>query len=97
VDDATDEQIYTDNLVILSAKYVQQQKKDPAGNPTYDTELTGTGAAIIFKDGLQYKGQWAADNTAPPVFTDEDGRQISLNIGKTWITVFDKRPKVTIE
>lgn len=97
-DSATDEQVYTSNLVVIYAKFTQQSVRDPAGNPTYDTELGDTtGSAIIFKDGTEIDGTWEADRNSPPKFKDEQGNPIPLNPGKTWFTVFRESIKVTVE
>jgi hypothetical protein len=86
-DGATDEQVYTDNVVVMYAEYSQADTLDPAGNPTYDTNLGGEGEALLFRDGFVYKGTWKADENTPPAIFDEQGKQIPLKQGKTWFEV----------
>jgi hypothetical protein len=86
-DGATDEQVWTDNVVVMYAKYTQASKLDPAGNPTYDTDLGGEGEAMLFRDGFVYKCKWKADKNTPPALFDESGAQLPLKQGKTWFEV----------
>ncbi|MDR1953655.1 MAG: DUF3048 domain-containing protein [Clostridiales Family XIII bacterium] len=96
-DATTDEQIFSTNVVVIVAEYTKAQTLDPAGNPTYDTNLGGTGKAIVFKDGMQYDCQWTADKDTPPKFTDAAGKEITLNPGRTWIEVPTPAISITIE
>jgi hypothetical protein len=83
----TDEQVYSTNIVLIYADYPRASTPDPAGSPTYDTVLGGTGKAVVMKDGVVYDCTWSADADTPPVFLDEGGQQIGLNPGRTWILV----------
>jgi hypothetical protein len=86
-DGATEEQVFTDNIVIMYAEYPQAQKRDPAGSPTYDTVLGGEGKAMLFRDGYVYECTWKADKNTPPAIYDDQGRQLPLKQGKTWFEV----------
>jgi hypothetical protein len=87
LDAATEEQVYTDNVVVMYASYTQASKLDPAGNPTYDTDLGGEGEAMLFRDGFVYRCTWKADKDTPPALIDENGVQLPLKQGKTWFEV----------
>jgi hypothetical protein len=86
-DGATDEQIYTDNVVVLYAEYPRAAKLDPAGSPTYDTTLGGEGKALLFRDGYVFECTWKADKDTPPALFDAQGKQLPLKQGKTWFEV----------
>ncbi|MDR0518693.1 MAG: DUF3048 domain-containing protein [Clostridiales Family XIII bacterium] len=87
LDGATEEQVYTDNIVVMYAEYPQAQKKDPAGSPTYNTVLGGEGKAMLLRDGYVYECTWEADEDTPPALFDKDGNQLPLKQGKTWFEV----------
>jgi hypothetical protein len=97
MDAATEEQVFTTNIVVIVAEYTQRSALDPAGSPTYDITLGGTGKAIIFKDGQQYECVWTADRNTPPKLTDAEGNEIPLNPGRTWIEVPTPQTPITIE
>jgi hypothetical protein len=86
-DGATEEQLFTDNVVVMYAEYPRASKLDPAGNPTYDTKLGGEGKAMLFRDGFVYECTWRADRNAPPTLHDAQGNMIPLKQGKTWFEV----------
>jgi hypothetical protein len=86
-DGATDEQVFTDNIVVLYAEYPQAQKRDPAGSPTYNTILGGEGKAMLLRDGYVYECTWKADENTPPALYDDLGKQLPLKQGKTWFEV----------
>jgi hypothetical protein len=87
LDGITEEQVYADNVVIMYAEYPRASKLDPAGSPTYDTNLGGEGKAMLFRDGYVYECTWKADKNTPPSIFDESGAQIPLKQGKTWFEV----------
>jgi hypothetical protein len=97
MDGATDERVFTDNVVVMYADYPQAQKRDPAGSPTYDTVLGGTGDAMLLRDGYVYKCKWEADENTPPKLVDEAGNQLPLKPGKTWFEVPPIGMEVTVE
>jgi hypothetical protein len=98
LDGATDEQVWTDNVVVLYAEYPRASSVDPAGSPTYDTILGGEGEAKLFRDGYVYDCTWKADKDTPPALYAQDGTQLPLKPGKTWFEVpAIGETKVTIE
>ncbi|MCL2655119.1 MAG: DUF3048 domain-containing protein [Coriobacteriia bacterium] len=87
VDMATGKQLWATNVVVMWATYTTAHALDPAGNPTYDITLGGTGKAAIFRNGLRIDGTWKADKNTPPVITDAAGKVIPLEPGRTWFEV----------
>ena len=95
----TNTQLTAKNVVVMYAVYTQMSKKDPAGSPTFDTTLGGSGKAIIFRDGMQLECTWNADQTVKPYFTDANGTRIPLDPGNTWFQIIrdgESSAKVTI-
>lgn len=56
-----------------------------------DVETTGKGSAILFRDGLVFRGTWSRSKGAWLHFQTEDGRDMMLARGKTWISVLTDR------
>ncbi|MDR0851330.1 MAG: DUF3048 domain-containing protein [Clostridiales Family XIII bacterium] len=96
-DAETGDQVFSTNVVLLFADYSLRGALDPAGNPTWDIDMGGTGKVIVCKDGKQYEGKWQADRNTPPIFIGADGQQIPLNPGNTWIEVPAQDTPVTVE
>lgn len=92
-DAGTGEQVRATNVVVLWAQH-NAASSDVTGSTTFDIILEGSGRASIFRDGQRYDGAWEATRDAPPVFKAEDGTQIRLTPGITWMQVV--RPEVNI-
>lgn len=75
------------NVVILFARMVRTKALDPAGNPTYEVVLTGSGKAILFRGGRRFDGVWSASTAAPPTLTSIGGGSLALAVGRTWFEV----------
>jgi hypothetical protein len=61
---------------------------DAAGTHAHDMRLTGTGKAIVFRDGLRQEATWSRkDDSAPFVFTNAHGEQIKLAAGQPWFHI----------
>jgi hypothetical protein len=94
----TEEQISSENVVILSATYTKQTAdQDYAKGLTFDTNLGGSGKAWLLRDGVGIECTWEADETTPPHFFDTDGKEIPLKPGHTWIEVISQDTEVTVE
>ena len=75
------------NVVVLWADMVRTKALDPAGNPTFDVVLVGSGRASVFRGGKRYDGTWTAGRDAPPKLASVEGREILLAPGHTWFEV----------
>jgi hypothetical protein len=95
--DSDDERVTATNVVVLFAEYTQRSALDPAGHPTYDIALGGTGKAMLFKGGYKYDCTWTAERDKPPVLTNSEGRKIPLYPGRTWVEVPTLSTSVTVE
>ena len=86
--DDSGEQIAVDNVLIeehdieLSTEIV-----DTAGNPSVEiSDQTGTGRAVLFRDGRAIAGTWTRENIEDPVvFETKNGDVMELKRGTTWI------------
>ena len=80
------EQIYADNVVMLSVPYLAAPDV-PGKGQTYNLNMTGSGDAIVFQNGVRIDCTWRTDGTHPPVFEDSKGEPVFLKPGKTWFQV----------
>ena len=80
------EQIYADNIVMLSIPYIAAPDV-PGKGQTWNLDFTGSGDAIVFRDGVRIDGTWRTDGTHPPILEDYEGNIIYLKPGKTWFQV----------
>jgi len=95
-DRATGKQITATNVVVLWAKH-EAATRDKFGSVTYRIVLTGTGRCSVFRGGQRFDGTWEAGADAPPTFKAEDGTQIKLAPGNTWIQVVQPAVNITME
>ncbi len=86
-----DEQIAVSNVVVLltTEKGPINEKK----HMLYGT--TGTGKALVFKNGEAVSANWSKDDRESELeFTDSKGKVLAFEPGKIWISVIDKGNEV---
>ncbi|HET7482765.1 MAG TPA: DUF3048 domain-containing protein [Actinomycetota bacterium] len=92
-------QLSFDNVLIerhtvnLSTKFA-----DVLGTPSpYIEDVTGTGEAVLFRDGRMLKGKWVRESTDDPVhFETKGGDDLVLKPGRTMIELLpDDKGEVT--
>ncbi|MGH2730801.1 MAG: DUF3048 domain-containing protein [Actinomycetota bacterium] len=68
---------------------------DSAGNPSPDIRLTGSGRALLFRDGRVVKGKWTIrKELAPPKYTTKDGEPVVFAPGPIWIELVPSKKGV---
>jgi hypothetical protein len=81
-------QIAVDNVLIEEHK-VNYSKKitDVLGYPSTEiANVTGSGRAVLFRDGRVIKGEWTRKSRVDPVrFTTKSGAEMQLKPGTVWI------------
>ncbi len=90
IDEATGNQLTYKNVIIQFAKHsVLDSEKD-----LQEIELTGTGEGYYATDGKIIPITWEkqTDSSVTKYYT-EDGEQLVMNPGKTWITIFKDTDK----
>ncbi|MBN1193062.1 MAG: DUF3048 domain-containing protein [Coriobacteriia bacterium] len=95
-DEATGEQVRATNVVVMWVQY-KAAARDVVGSTTYDITLVGSGRATVFRDGQRYDCTWEATADAPPVFKAEDGTQVRLAQGNTWMQVVDTDVNIAMQ
>lgn len=81
------EQLSADNVVIEEHTINFSEITDVAGaNSTEIEDVTGSGRAILFRDGRAIKGTWERESVEGPVtFLTKDGEEMVFAEGTTWI------------
>jgi hypothetical protein len=97
VDAVTNKPIAATDVVIIQTEIWEVPDiVDAAGAVSNDMRMTGTGSAIIFRDGLRQDGTWSRkDDNSPFVFKNTAGERILLSPGQPWIHVVPNDMKVT--
>jgi hypothetical protein len=73
------------NVAIVFVDQLNTGRRDSAGSPVPDYEVTGSGQAVVFRNGLAYPGTWArAATTDQFTFQDSSGNPIAMMPGRTW-------------
>lgn len=87
VEDGT--QVTASNIVVQQVELVDTGIVDPAGNPSPEVRVVGSGQAWVFRDGRVVEGTWTRDTVSDrTVFTDRRGNEIPLTPGTTWVELF---------
>ncbi len=85
MDDQTNSQLAFKNIII------QFNEHGPVPNEDVliDINLNGTGNGYYISDGKSIPITWKRDgDTSPTRYYTADGKQLKMNPGKTWVTVF---------
>lgn len=85
----TGDQIAVDNVLIEMHTVNLSGPTDVAGTAgTEIADVTGSGKAVLFRDGVAVKGTWIREAIEDPVrFQTEDGGTMILKPGTTWIAL----------
>jgi hypothetical protein len=83
------EQIAASNLVVLNVKYEPTDfVEDTLNSYSAFVEMTGSGVAQIFRDGVKMDARWERPTlTDFFIFTDASGAEVSLKPGTTWFEI----------
>lgn len=81
------EQIAVDNVIIEEHRIDYSEITDNVGAAsTVIKDVTGSGRAVLFRDGRAIKGRWERDSVDDPVrFVTKDEEEMVLAEGSTWI------------
>ena len=85
----------TDVVIIQTEIWEVPDIVDASGALSNDMRMTGSGPAIVFRDGLRQDGTWSRkDDMSAFVFKNAAGEQILLSPGQPWIHVVPLDMKV---
>jgi hypothetical protein len=82
-------QIGVDNVLIEEHTINFSNITDVLGTPSTQIEdVTGSGLAILFRDGRAIRGRWVRESREEAVaFESRDGQPLILHPGRTWIEI----------
>ncbi|MDO8563155.1 MAG: DUF3048 domain-containing protein, partial [Candidatus Limnocylindria bacterium] len=85
------------NVVVIGTEIWEvPQVEDVLGNHSFDMRLTGSGPAVVFRDGLRREGTWSRPSEqAAFAFRTAAGERILLAPGQTWVHVIPSEWRVT--
>lgn len=82
---AGDGEIGAANVVVLGMSVGAGVCCDPAGSPLVHTQVTGSGRAIVLRDGAWYEARWRKRSAASHLELFLDDEPFPLKPGPTWI------------
>ncbi|OLT54214.1 DUF3048 domain-containing protein [Cellulosimicrobium sp. CUA-896] len=83
---ADGDRIAATNVVLVAATMVNTSFRDPAGVPVPETQLVGSGDAVVASGGKHVAVTWSKDAVDAPLrLTGADGLPVHLEPGATWI------------
>ncbi|MBT8193768.1 MAG: DUF3048 C-terminal domain-containing protein, partial [Acidimicrobiia bacterium] len=76
------------SVVVVWVETIDTGRVDAAGSAVPDYEVTGSGEAIVFRDGKAFAARWQRPQVADFFsFADLNGNQIPLSPGRTWLHI----------
>jgi hypothetical protein len=79
-------QLRAQNVLVLSVKTYESTHRDAAGHTTPIATVTGSGKAVLFRNGVQVAGTWSrATLNDPTVFRTSIGTPMLFAPGVTWV------------
>jgi hypothetical protein len=89
IDNLTGQQVSAQNVVVLVVAHVFNNEYDRA-DQVFNIQLTGSGAAYIFREGRMVIGAWKRDRIDQPIqLVDKDSKLITLQPGVTFYQVIN--------
>ena len=82
-------EVMPDNVVVIKTEVKEiSGTADAAGAPSVDFRATGTGTAVVLRDGKRFDGTWTRSGSSDFYkFADSAGAPIPLKPGLTWISI----------
>lgn len=93
IDQQTGEQLEFDNIIV---KYVEPNYYEN-GTPNY--KVSGVGEGYFITQGYGQKITWIKENETygATKYYDEDGTEIILNVGKTYVALVESSQEITVQ
>ncbi|MCX5389283.1 DUF3048 domain-containing protein [Streptomyces sp. NBC_00094] len=86
---ATDTGPLTPETVVVQRVTIRPSDfQDRYGSVSPYTETTGSGSALVLRDGRSYEARWSRPSTASgTTFTTPDGKPLAFAPGQTWVVL----------
>ncbi|MCW2878503.1 MAG: hypothetical protein JWQ95_2603 [Sphaerisporangium sp.] len=86
-------QLGAPTVVIQYAKTTRSEFHDFTGSYTPLIQTTGTGKAVVLRDGKAYKAEWSrSSEKAGTMYTTEGGQPMNFSRGQVWIVLAAPKP-----
>ncbi|WP_405147601.1 DUF3048 domain-containing protein [Sphaerisporangium sp. NBC_01403] len=86
-------QLGAPTIVVQYAKTTRSEFHDFTGSYTPLIQTTGTGKAVVLRDGKAYKAEWSrSSEKAGTMFTTEGGEPMKFSRGQVWIVLAAPKP-----
>ena len=93
---ANGEHLYADTAIIQIVSITPSIYGDKFGEITPFSKTTGSGKAVMLRDGLSYQISWQRNlETDLTTWKSQDGGVANFKPGRTWIFLTDKAPVLT--
>jgi hypothetical protein len=93
---ASGEHLYADTAIIQIVSITPSIYGDKFGEITPFSKTTGSGKAVMLRDGFSYQISWQRNlETDVTTWMSEDGGVANFKPGRTWIFLTDKAPVLT--
>ena len=93
---ANGEQLYADTAIIQLVSITPSIYGDKFGEITPFSKTTGSGKAVMLRDGFSYQIRWQRNlENDVTTWMSEDGGVANFKPGRTWIFLTDKAPVLT--
>ena len=93
---ANGEHLYADTAIIQIVSITPSIYGDKFGEITPFSKTTGSGKAVMLRDGLSYQISWQRNlETDVTTWMSEDGGVANFKPGRTWIFLTDEAPVLT--
>lgn len=89
LDALNNQQIAADNVIIFFTEHRRTDiVEDSLGTTSIDIIMTGTGRAVVVRDGVRINAEWRRTAEDRPIlYWDANGEVIPFRPGKTWIQI----------
>ncbi|WP_248960104.1 DUF3048 domain-containing protein [Sphaerisporangium perillae] len=86
-------QLGAPTIVVQYAKTTRSEFHDFTGSYTPLIHTTGTGKAVVLRDGKAYKAEWSrSSEKVGTMFTTEGGEPMTFSRGQVWIVLAAPKP-----
>lgn len=93
---ASGEHLYADTAVIQLVSITPSIYGDKFGGVTPFTKTTGTGKALMLRDGFSYELTWKRESEEDvTTWLDDEGKIANFKPGRIWVFLTDQQPVVT--
>ena len=94
--DASGEHLFADTAVIQLVSITPSIYGDKFGGVTPFSKTTGTGKAILLRDGFSHEISWERESEKDvTTWRRSDGEVANFKPGRIWVFLTDQMPKIT--